>query len=491
MFKKIRRLLLQALLLILVVLIGAFTLNTIKFGSRQVPVAPVTTKDISDRVVKRLSEVIQIPTVSYETHIDTSAFVDFKNYLRENFPLVDSLLQKEFVNNYSITYKWPGTNPKLDPILLLGHIDVVPVEDESLARWTEPPYSGKIKDGFIWGRGALDDKVNILGVLEAVNILLEEGYQPERGIYLAFGHDEEVSGHNGAKAIATKFENEGLRFEYVLDEGLVVLENALPGLNRPATLIGIAEKGYASLIVTAELEEGGHSSMPPKETAIGLLANTLKKLEENPFPAKISGPTEMLFDHVGPEMSMPNKLVFANIWFFENILIKQLGKQASANAIVRTTMAPTILKAGLKDNVMPTTASATINFRIIPGETVETVKQHLHQVINDERIKVTVGQAAFSSNPSKVSSVESFGFNAIQKTAQEIFPEGVIAPSLVIAATDSRHYENVANDTYRFMPLQTTIHDLHRIHGIDERIAVEDYKKLVHFYYQLMKNSCY
>ncbi|MFT5801120.1 MAG: carboxypeptidase PM20D1, partial [Nonlabens sp.] len=223
----------------------------------------------------------------------------------------------------------------------------------------------------------------------------------------------------------------------------------------------------------------------------GLLANTLKKLEENPFPAKISGPTEMLFDHVGPEMSMPNKLVFANIWFFENILIKQLGKQASANAIVRTTMAPTILKAGLKDNVMPTTASATINFRIIPGETVETVKQHLHQVINDERIKVTVGQAAFSSNPSKVSSVESFGFNAIQKTAQEIFPEGVIAPSLVIAATDSRHYENVANDTYRFMPLQTTIHDLHRIHGIDERIAVEDYKKLVHFYYQLMKNSCY
>ncbi|MFK7809664.1 MAG: M20 family peptidase [Saprospiraceae bacterium] len=491
MFKKIRRLLFQAFLLVVVVLIGAFTFNTIQFSSRQLPVQSVAAKTISDAAVKRLSEVIQIPTVSYETHIDTAAFIDFKNYLKENFPLVDSLLEKKVINDYSLTYKWPGTNPKLDPILILGHIDVVPVEGESLQRWTEPPYSGKIKDGFIWGRGALDDKVNILGVLEAVNVLLEEDYQPERGLYLAFGHDEEVGGRQGAKAIAKQFENQGIQFEYVLDEGLVVLENALPGLSKPATLIGIAEKGYASMTLTATIEHGGHSSMPPGETAIGLLSKTLQTLEDNPFPASISGPTETLFDHVGPEMSLPYKVIFANTWFFENILINQLSKQASANATVRTTMAPTILQAGIKDNVLPTTASVTINFRIIPGETVESIQQRLKEVIADDRIKISTSEAAFSSNPSKVSSVESFGFNAIQKTAQELFPEGVIAPALVIAATDSRHYEAVAKDIYRFMPLQTNLEDLNRIHGIDERIGVEDYKKLIQFYYQLLKNSCY
>jgi carboxypeptidase PM20D1 len=491
MFKKIRRLLLQAFLLLTVVLIGAFAINTIQFTSRQIPVAPVASKVIPDEAVQRLSHVIQMPTVSYESHIDTAAFVAFKTYLSARFPLLDSLLQKQIVNGYSIVYKWPGTNPKLNPILLLGHIDVVPVENESLSSWTEPPFSGKIKDGFVWGRGTLDDKVNVLGMLEAVNILLQEDYQPERGLYLAFGHDEEVGGTKGAKAIAEKFFQQGIRFEYVLDEGLVVLEKAFPGLNRPAILIGVAEKGYTSLVLTAQMEEGGHSMMPPAETAIGLLAKTIRKLEDHPFPASISGPTKLLFNYTGPEMSMPNKVIFANTWFFERIIIRQLSKQPSTNAAVRTTMAPTILQAGVKDNVMPTSAICTINVRIIPGETTETVVSRLHRVINDERIKITQGDAAFSANPSRVSSVESFGFNAIQKTAKEFFPEGVIAPALVIAATDSRHYEKVAQDIYRFMPLQTTLEDLFRIHGIDERIGVEDYKRLIHFYYQLVKNSCY
>lgn len=491
MLKKIRRLFFQTLLLLLVVLIGIFTLNTINFSSLQVPVAPIAPKAIPDAVSQRLAEVIRIPTVSYSTHIDTAAFISFQKYLADEFPLVDSLLQKEVINNYSLTYRWPGTNPKLDPVLLLGHIDVVPVEGESLSRWTVPPYSGKIQDDFIWGRGSLDDKVTILGIMEAINILLEEGYQPERALYLAFGHDEEVGGRNGAEAIAKRFEQQGIHFEYALDEGMMLLENALPGTSRPATLIGIAEKGYASITLTAQLEEGGHSSMPPKETAIGLLASTIKTLEENPFPASISGPTKLLFDHVGPELSVPYKLVFANTWFFENILIGQLSKQASANASVRTTMAPTILQAGIKDNLMPTSASVTINFRILPGETTASVQDRLRKIITDERIKISLGEADFSSNPSKVSSIESFGFKAIQKTAQELFPEGMIAPSLVIAATDSRYYEAVANDVYRFLPLQMTKRDLQRIHGIDERIGVADYKKLIQFYYQLVQNSCY
>ncbi|HHS95822.1 MAG TPA: M20/M25/M40 family metallo-hydrolase, partial [Phaeodactylibacter sp.] len=372
MLKKIRRLLFQAFSVFVVVLAGAFALNTLNFSSKQIEVTSAPPKEIPSAVVERLSQAIQIPTLSYHSHIDTAAFIHFKKFIKEKYPLVDSLLQEQLVNPYSIVYRWQGTKPLLEPILLLAHIDLVPVEGESLQEWTLPPYSGKIQDGYIWGRGTLDDKVNVLGILEAIQLLLSEDYQPERSLYIAFGHDEEVGGRAGAQRIAQYFKEKNIRFEYVLDEGMVVLEKALPGLAPPATLIGIAEKGYLSVTLRVDLEEGGHSSMPAKETAIGLLAKTIRTLEEHPFPAKIDGPTKTLFEYVGPEMSMPNKLVFANTWFFENILLKQLSKQASANATVRTTMAPTIVQAGVKDNVMPTTASLTINCRIIPGETIES-----------------------------------------------------------------------------------------------------------------------
>ncbi len=489
--KKLKRLLLQLFLLVLVVLSGAFLFNTINYPSRQIPIEAIAPKAINDEAGKRLSEVVQIPTVSYETHIDTSAFLKFKNYLEENYPLIDSLLQKEIVNDYSLIYKWQGTNSRLDPILLLGHIDVVPVEGESIKEWTEPPYSGKIKDGFIWGRGTLDDKVSILGAMEAVSLLLKEGYQPERTLYMGFGHDEEVGGLNGAKAIAQRFEQQNIHFEYILDEGMVVLEKALPGLEKPATLIGIAEKGYASVKLTARLPNGGHSSMPSSVTAIGLLSKTINKLEQNPFPAKLEGATKLLFDHMGPELSLPNKLVFANTWFFESILFNQLKKSPSANATVRTTMAPTIIEGGLKDNVMPSSASVTINLRILPGETTQSVVQYLKEVINDDRIEIQQGAAAFLSEPSKVSDVKSFGFKAIQKTAQEIFPDAIVSPALVIVATDSRHYSKVSDNIFRFLPLQMTNDDLKRIHGIDERIALDDYKKLIHYYHRLIENSCH
>jgi len=489
--KKLRRLLIQLILLVIVVLAGAFFFNTVNYASRQIPIEAIASKAISEEVHQRLAEVVQIPTVSFETHIDTAAFIQFKNYLQTHFPLVDSLLEREVVNDFSLIYKWQGTNPRLEPALLLGHIDIVPVEGESLKKWTLPPYSGTIQDGFIWGRGTLDDKVSILGVLEATSLLLKEDYQPERTLYMGFGHDEEVGGLNGAKAIAQRFEQQNIQFEYILDEGMVVLEDALPGLDQPTTLIGVAEKGYATLKVTAQLEQGGHSSMPPSETAIGLLSKTITKLEQNPFPAKITGATKLLFDHVGPEMSLPNKLVFANTWFFENILLKQLKKSPSADASVRTTMAPTILEGGLKENVMPSTASVTINFRILPGETVASVTQRLKEVIDDDRIQVSTTKGAFSSEPSAISDTKSFGYQAIQKTAQEIFPKAIVTPALVVVATDSRHYQKVANNIFRFLPVQLNRDDLKRIHGIDERIAKDSYKKVIHFYHQLIKNSCH
>ena len=488
--KRLKWLIRRIIFFTLLIIIGIMVFKTISFKSKQISIDSIEAIPISEDVVKRLSEVVQITTTSYEDRIDTAAFLAFQNYLDSNFILVDSLLEKEIVNDFSIVYKWPGKNPRLDPILLMGHIDVVPVEKESWSSWTHPPYSGAISQGFIWGRGTLDDKVSILGVLEAIELLLQSDYQPERTVYLACGHDEEISGFNGAQAIARMFKQQGLNFEYVLDEGMVLIEDALPGLSKPVALIGTGEKGYTTLKLTASLPHGGHSSMPPPETAIGILSKSILKLQNNPFPAKIDGPIKTLFDYAGPEMSFPLNTVFANTWLTGGLLKWQLSGKNTTNALIRTTIAPTILRSGLKDNVMPTEATAKINFRIAPNETTETVMEYVKSVINDDRVEVVSGDKKFSSDPSPISDTDSFGYRVIEKTAHEIFPDIYVAPTLVLAATDSRHYVEVSKNIYRFIPIRMKQEDTKRIHGIDERIGVEDYKNTVRFYHQLLKNSC-
>jgi carboxypeptidase PM20D1 len=464
--------------------------KTISFNSKQLSVPSIEAIPISNEVVKHLSEVVQITTTSHEAMIDTTAFLAFQNYLDSNFLLIDSLLEKSIVNDFSIVYRWPGKNPRLDPILLLGHIDVVPVEKESWNAWTHPPYSGVVSDGFVWGRGTLDDKVSILGILEAIEILLKEDYQPQRTVYLACGHDEEISGFNGAQAIARMFKQQGLNFEYVIDEGMVLIEDALPGLSKPVALIGTAEKGYTTLKLTAKLPNGGHSSMPPAETVIGILSEAILKLQNNPFPSKIEGPIESLFDYTGPEMSFPMKTVFANRWLTEGLLKWQLSGANTTNALIRTTVAPTILRSGVKDNVLPTEATVTINFRIAPNETTQSVMEYVQNTISDDRITVSKGGAKFSSEPSPISDMDSFGYRVIEKTAHEIFSDIIVAPTLVLAATDSRHYIEVSKNIYRFIPLKMMQENTKRIHGIDERVGIEDYKNAIRFYHQLLKNSC-
>jgi len=487
--KKLLRLLFRLLLLVLIVITGIVIFNTLNYPSRQLPVEAVKKPGILPDAIDHLVSAVQIPTVSYEDRIDTNAFFQFNHFLDSVYHLADSMLEHRRINQFSHIYRWAGRRPALAPVLLIGHIDVVPVEGKSLEGWTVQPYSGLIQEGHIWGRGTIDDKLNVIGTLEAVTMLLKENYQPERTLYLAFGHDEEVGG-NGAKAMAKWFARQGINFEYVLDEGMVIVKDAMPGLDKPAALIGTSEKGYTTLTLKVKLEEGGHSSMPMGESAIGILSRAVAKLEANPFPGEIKGPVADLFDHLGPEMTGINKAVFANLWLFEDLVINQLASSPGSNALMRTTIAPTILEAGVKDNVLPTTAIAKINFRIVPGETTKSVADYVRQTIDDSRVQVVEQAAGISSDPSKISATNSFGYNVIRKTTQEIFPDVVIAPALVIAATDSRHYKDVADQTYRFQPLQLLQRDLKRIHGIDERISIANYTDAICFYRQLVVNSC-
>lgn len=483
--KKLFRLLSRLFLLALVIIAGIIIVKTSGVSSRQAIIEPVTPVNISEGAENRLSGAIQIPTISDPKNFDEKAFLALDTFIQKKYPLINSTLERMDVTPLSIVFKWPGKHADLQPVLLMGHTDVVPVEGNS-NQWQEDPFSGIIKEGFIWGRGTLDDKLTVFSILESIEQLLAEGYSPSRSIFLAFGHDEETGGKQGAQQIADWFKKEKIQFEYILDEGLLILEDAVTGLSQPAAMIGIAEKGYVTLDLTARLENGGHSSMPPAETAIGVLSKAIVNLQETPFPATIDGATGIFFDHIAPEMSWPFKALISNRWLTEGLLIHQLSKEPSSNAIVRTTTAPTIISGGVKDNVLPSEASAKVNFRIRPGETQATVADHVRKIIADPRIEVSINMG---NEPSAISGTESFGFQVIQKSIQEVFPGVIVAPSLVIGGTDSRHYQELSDNIYRFMPVMIHKEDLTRIHGKNERVSVENYHQSIRFFRQLILNS--
>jgi carboxypeptidase PM20D1 len=488
--RKFKKLLFKLVLLFAFIAGCILVYNAFTFSSLQIRIEPIENIEIDDNAVQRFTKALSYPTISNQSKVDTQAFRNLDTFIEKTYPLLDSLLDKEIVNQFSRIYKWQGKNPKLEPILLMAHVDVVPVEEGSLKDWEVAPFSGKIKDGFIWGRGTMDDKFSVFSIIEAVNLLLKTDYIPERTIYLAFGHDEEVGGRNGAKSIAKLFEKRGIRFEFVLDEGGMVLNNAMGGLDAPLAMIGLSEKGYVTLSITANLKEGGHSSIPPKTTAVGLLSESIYKLNQNPFPAKIDGAVGQMFNFIGPEMSFFHKMLFSNLWATEGLILSNLSNENTSNALVRTTIAPTMLRGGFKDNVLPTKASAKINFRILPGETVESVQQYVREVIDDNQVIVSVSGEGNVTEPSPVSSTEAFGFQILHTTIREIFPEAVVAPSLVVGGTDGRHFTNVSDNVYRFIPLHCDKVDTKRFHGLNERVRVENYKNAIRFYQRLILNAC-
>ena len=275
------------------------------FNSRQIQSEPLQAIGV-DRaaLVKRLSEAIRFKTLSLQepAHSHLDEFLQLHAFIDRSFPRLRQSLNKETVGSYSLLYTWPGKDKRLKPLLLMAHMDVVPVESATESSWHQPPFSGRVADGFIWGRGAMDDNAAVLAILEAVEYLLASGFEPSRTLYLAFGHDEEIGGNDGAAKIAGLLQSRGVELEYVLDEGLNIFNGIIAGVSAPVALIGIAEKGYLSVQLTAE-SLGGHSSAPPAHTAITVMSRALQRLEVRPFPTRLSEPTREMFEVLGPDMS--------------------------------------------------------------------------------------------------------------------------------------------------------------------------------------------
>ncbi len=483
--KNFLKILFSGLLILTIILV----VNTYFYVPKEQSIpAPINIEINSDTVKNRLSEMIKFKTISNQdpSLFNATAFNQMQAFLKSSFPLLFSRLEQELVNQHSMLFTWKGKNPKLKPILFLAHQDVVPVPDENLPAWTHPPFAGVIDETYIWGRGTLDDKSSITGIFEAVTFLLQEGLQPQRTLYLAFGHDEEIGGTQGAAKIAALLSERGIELEFVLDEGGVIADGLTPGVEPAVAMIGIAEKGFFSAKLSVTVE-GGHSSMPPKHTAVGILSQAIVDLEANPFPSN-SSYSMVFFNTIGPHMPYINRLIFANNWLFKPLIEAQLSKSKVTNSMIRTTTAATMFNSGIKDNVLPVSAEAVVNFRILPGETVETVKHYVAEAINNPVVKIS----GTGRNPSAVSNIDSDSFKLLTKTIHQANGGSrslIVSPYLVMGGTDSRNFEGLTNNIYRFLFNYANPDDIKRVHSIDERISIDNYVKIIRFYYQLMKNT--
>lgn len=474
---------------VVVLLAGIILARTALYDSDLPAVEPAPEVPVPGGAAERLAGSLRFPTISHEdpAGFDAEAFRALHAYLQAAFPRAHSKLRREAVATHSLLYTWQGSDPSLEPLLLAAHLDVVPVEPGTEERWQEDPFGGRIVDGFVWGRGAIDNKSAVVGTLEAVEMLLGEGFRPARTVYLAYGHDEEVGGTGGAREIAALLERRGVELEMVLDEGGVIGDGILPGISSPVALVGIAEKGFLSLELSTRVP-GGHSSLPPPQSAIGILGAGIARLEENPMPARLEGPTRQLFDRIGPRLPLALRAVFANLWLTRPLVIRKLQASHTTNAMVRTTTAATIFQAGTKDNVLPSQARAVINFRILPGDSMAGVLEHARRVIDDGRVEIrTVG--GFSAEPSPISSTESESFRTLERTIRSVAPDAIVAPFLVVVVTDARHYGPLSRNVFRFLPVRLTPQDLERMHGTDERIEVRHYEGAVRMYRQLVLDA--
>ena len=478
---------------VLALFLAAFiAMKTLFYSPRQKKVKPRVFVDVDGKsVAERLGLAVQFKTIAQPEHekIDGSTFLGLHRMLQTLYPQVHAKLTREVVNDYSLLFTWEGKDPELKPIMLTGHMDVVPADEGEGSGWVHPPFSGEIVDGSVWGRGTQDDKHSVIGILEAVEYLLKEGYQPERTIYLGFGHDEEIGGQQGATKIAALLESRGVELGCLLDEGGSVLESFLPGVDVPAAMIGISEKGYVSLKLTVEVD-GGHSSMPAQETAIGILSLAIAKLELSPMPARLEI-IEFMMSYLGSALPFTKRMFFANTWLFGGLLKKELVKSPIMNASIRTTTAPTIINAGNKDNVLPAKAEAVVNFRILPGDDLRSVYEMVLERIDDERVKVapysgeTLTDAGW--DPSPVADVESVYYLLLARLAREAVPGAMAAPYLVLGGTDARRYSNITRNAFRFAPVLMSKADLQSVHGINENLTFEECSRMVGFYIAFIK----
>ncbi|MEQ1756362.1 MAG: M20 family peptidase [Micropepsaceae bacterium] len=478
------------------------TLSAIVVGrTLMVPayVAPAITATKSGfdggKIASHLGEAVKFRTISWQegapaesVQSSKDALIAFRDWISATYPQFAKTATREIISEYSLLYTWQGTDPTLKPLLLMSHMDVVPVAPGSEANWKHDPFAGDIAEGYVWGRGTMDTKAGIIGQLEAAESLLDDGFKPKRTIMFAFGHDEEIGGRDGNEKIAALLAQRKIQLELVDDEGGAITTGVVPGVDSPIALVGVAEKGYVTLELTAH-SPGGHSSLPLPigETAIGRLAHALEKIEASPFESRIDGVSKDFLLRLMPAMQFGPKLAVANLWLLEPLVIRSMNLSPGSAAGLHTTIAPTIIKGGIKENVLPPEATLTINFRIHPRDTSQTIVEHIRRAVDDDQIDIRVSNPG--REPSSTSDVHGPQFALIASTLQKVKPGVLVVPNLVSGGTDSRYYSGLTQNVFRIVPAELTADDLKGFHGTNERVPVSSMALIASFYSELIRGA--
>lgn len=505
--KKIGIILLLLVLVIAgIVLIKTFTYPFTKLPpEKQALVFPV-----EDSAILRFSKGLSIPTISTGGggQFNYAPFDSFTIYLKKAYPLIFEKSVFETVNTHALVFRWRGKDSGKAPILFLSHIDVVPpgnapIRDSTAAvfdlsqkhaaptdsisdEWDYAPFSGAVAGGRIYGRGALDMKGMLFALLESVNTLIKQGFQPSRDIYLAFGFDEEVGGRMGAVNIAGHFKKQGLNFDAVFDEGgIVATAGTLPGMESDVALVGLAEKGFLSIRISVS-GLGGHSSTPPLQSAIGKAAVIMQRLENNQMKPLMTPVIEKLFINIGGSAGFTSRMAIANQWLFKGQLMKQLTANNSTNALVRTTTALTMMKGSDGTNILSPEVSFVVNFRILPGNTLAEVREHVKKAC--EGFEVSFEDIDNTREPSRISPTDSRGYQMIEKTIVQIYPGAIVTPYLTVGGTDAYKYEIVSKHVYRFIPFAINKSEQQTIHSTNEYLSIDNFGRMIKYFELMMKN---
>jgi carboxypeptidase PM20D1 len=458
-------------------------IRTILFQRSMRDVEPIEGLQVDEQVIaEHLAASIRCKTVPLDSQgtPDPEAFKQLHQMLAETYPLVHEKLRREVVSGYSLVYIWQGSRADLDPVMLMAHQDVVSADP---TEWTHPPFEGKIVDGFIWGRGSLDIKNQLIGIMDAAEALLKQGFRPERTIVFGLGHDEETGGVNGCKVVGQMLKERNIHLAGIVDEGGGIVEGLAAGVRGKIGLIGVSEKGYLTVEFSVK-SAPGHSSTPPKQTAIGILSRAMTRLESHPMPTHLRRLRPM-YAGIGKAAPLYLQVAFSNIWLFGPLLKRWLVPLPEMNASMRTTTALTIINGGVEDNTIPADAKATVNFRLLPGESIAEVLWHAKKVIKDERVKITPVEGKYNE-ALPVSSSSCVEYKSLSKVVRQIFNNPPVAPFVMLGGTDCQHFVPVCDNIYRFTSLVMDESFAGLEHGIDERIPIEGMARMVKFYAQLM-----
>ncbi|MDR0249585.1 MAG: M20/M25/M40 family metallo-hydrolase [Oscillospiraceae bacterium] len=452
----------------------------IKHRAAAPPKDPQVNASLAAHAADSLSAAIAFQTVSNKDDSNRSygEWVRLREYLKQRYPLVHRTLDREQFGGFSLLYRWRAADPKYPPLLFCGHIDVAPAHEG----WTRQPFGGEIAGGCVWGRGAIDCKSVVVCLLEAAEHLLSEGFEPQRDIFLAFGHDEELGGEQGAKNIAKAFVQADMKFDMVLDEGGCLSRAPLP-IGRPAAHVCVAEKGRASLRFTAK-DENPQAAVPPKQSALGRLCEAVCRLEYKPVKSRLTPVVRDMLKALAPELPLGRRILICHPFLFRGKLLKEMEKHRETNALVRTTVAPTMAKGSHSPGKMPETAEFLLNARLLVGENENAFAQYMAELTQDLGVEVEIMSV---KNPSAVSKYNTQSFASVRRAIEHVFGPVPVLPSVMASGTDAAHYERFSECVYRFTPFVLTPEELAGIHGPDEHIKVQALGSAVLFYEELMR----